>query len=293
MAVTDTTLLTELVNSEFINDAVLMYAHDETVSASFINWLDLRGKATKVGSFPKWVLDTATDITNETTTLNNESLETTDVQVTAAEIGVRRDVADAAVEETVLGAQLFDFIVVDGGTLCGISLEDDICALYPSFSTSVGATGVNLTLANMVEAQAQVRTNGQRGQLINILHTQQASDYQAAQAAATSTTVNDFFSVGTGIETGYLGTFMGAQVWTTGLCDDANTTADVVGACFVRGDTNPKTAAIGGVITRDIRVATDRDEPNRLTQVVITAKWGVAEISDLSGTAIITDNVAP
>lgn len=289
MAVSDTGTLTELVNAEFISDAVLMYAHDESVSASFLHWLDLRGRATKVGSFPKWVLDTATNIANETADLTNETLETTQVSITAAEIGVRRDVSDAAVEETILGAQLFDFIVMDAGTLSGISLESDIVALQASFSTNVGATGVNLSLANMVEAQAQVRGNGQRGQLVNVLSSQQATDYQNAQLAATSTTVNSFTTPSSGIEDGYLGTFMNAEVWTTGLVGNVNTTADDAGACYVRGDTNPKTAAFGGVLTRDIRVREQRNESGRLTEVIATAKWGVGEISDLSGTGIYTD----
>lgn len=289
MAVTDTTTLTELVNSEYINPAILDYAHDYAVAAPFLNWQDLRGKATKVGSFPRWVLDTATDLATETTTLANTTLESTDVSITAAEIGVRRDVSDAAVEESILGAQIFDFLVRDAGVLFGISLDDDIVALFASLSTSVGATTVNLSIANMVEAQAQVRKNGMRGALVYILDDQQASDYQAAQAAATSTTVNDFFSVSTGIESGYLGTFMGAPVWQTGLCDTANTNADVVGACFIRGDMNPQQACFGGVMTRDIRTELERDANERLTEFVATAKWGVGEIADESGCSIITD----
>ena len=221
MAVVDTGTLTELTNAEFINPAILDYAHDFAVAAPFLNWLDLRGKATKIGSFPKWVLDTATDITNETTALNNETLETTDVQATAAEIGVRRDVSDAAVEETVIGAQIWDFLVQDAGVLFGISLDDDIVALFGSLATNVGTSGSNLTLANMVEAQAQVRKNGMRGKLVYVLDDQQASDYQAAQQAATQTTVGEFMSISTGIDNAYLGTFMGAPVWQTGLCDTA------------------------------------------------------------------------
>ena len=162
-------------------------------------WLDLRGKATKVGSFPKWVLDTTTD-TGETTDLTTEALETTDVQVTAAEIGVRRDVTDAALEETIIGSQLFDFLVRDSGVLAAVSLDDDIVALFTSLSTSVGAATTDLALANMVEAQAQVRKNKMRGQLVYVLDDQQASDYQAAQAAATSTTINGLMAPSVGIE---------------------------------------------------------------------------------------------
>ena len=95
---TDTTALTELVNSEWINPAILDYAIDYAVAAPFCNLADLRGKATKVGAFPRWVLDTATDITNETTALSATDLETTEVTITAAEIGIRRDVTDAVLE---------------------------------------------------------------------------------------------------------------------------------------------------------------------------------------------------
>lgn len=288
MADTTVTSLTELVNSEFINPAILEYAHDYVVAAPFVNWLDLRGKATKVGSFPKWVLDTATD-TGETTDLTTEQLETTDVQITAAEIGLRRDVTDAALEETIIGAQLFNKLVVDAGVLAAISLDDDIVALATGFSSSVGAATTDLSLANMVEAQAKIRINGQRGQLVYILDDQQASDYQAAQAAATSTTINGLMAPSVGIESGYLGTFFGQQVWQTGLCDSSNTGASVNGMCVVRGDTNPTTSAIGGVITRDVRTELERDASARQTEFVMTAKWGVGEISDLSGVKIKTD----
>jgi hypothetical protein len=288
MAQTTTTSLTELVNSEFINPAILEYAHDYVVAAPFVNWLDLRGKATKVGSFSKWVLDTATD-TGETTDLTTEQLETTDVQVTAAEIGLRRDVTDAALEETIIGTQLFDRLVVDAGVLAAISLDDDICALATGFSNTVGLATTDLALSHMVEAQAKIRINGQRGQLVYILDDQQASDYQAAQAAATSTTINGLMAPSVGIESGYLGTFFGQPVWQTGLCDSSNTGASVNGMCFVRGDTNPTTSAIGGVITRDVRTELERNASARITEFVMTAKWGVAEISDLSGVKIKTD----
>lgn len=290
MAVTDTGTLTELVNSEFINPAIMEYAHDFAVSAPYVNWQDLRGKSTKVGSFPRWVLDTATKPANETTTLANETLETVETLVTAAEVGIRRDVSKASVEESILGAQIWDFLIEDAGTLLGISLDDDIAALFPSFSTQVGATTVNLSLANMVEAQAQIRKNKMRGSLVNILDDQQASDYQAAQAASTSTVINSFMTVSTGIDNGYLSEFMGAPVWQTGLCDTANTGADVVGACFIRGDQNKKTAAIGGVLTRDIESETQRVIEDRLTKFVATGKWGVGETADESGCGILSDS---
>jgi hypothetical protein len=143
----------------------------------------------------------------------------------------------------------------------------------------------------MVEAQAQIRKNKMRGRLVYILDDQQASDYQAAQAAATSTTINGMMapSVTGGTESAYLGTFFGAEVWQTGLCDTANTGENVVGACFIRGDTNPRAAPFGACITRDVRVEWDRNISQRATIFVMTAKWGVAEVADEGGVKIVTD----
>lgn len=289
MAETTTTTLVELVNSEWINPAILDYAHDYTVCAPFLNWQDLRGKGTKVGSFARMVLDAATNPASETADLANETFETTSVELTAVEVGVRRDVTDAAVEESILGAQIFDLLSRDAGTLLGIDLDNDIAALFGALSASVGTSGANLSIANMVEAQAQIRINGMRGSLCYILDDQQASDYQAAQAASQSSTVDSFFEVSHGIDSGYLGSFMGAPVYQTGLCDTANAGADVAGACFIRGDENPNQACFGGVMTRDVRSEMERNASARLTEFVVTAKWGVGQIADESGCSIITD----
>jgi hypothetical protein len=245
---------------------------------------------TQSGSFPQWVLDTATD-TGETTDLTTTALETTDVQVTAAEIGINRRVTDAALEETIIGEQLFTFLVKDSATLAAVSLDDDIVALYTSLSNTVGTSGSDLTIANMVEAQASVRKQKMRGNLVYILDDQQAQDYQAAAAASTSTTINGLISltVTGSTDSAFLGTFWGAPVLSTGLCDTANTAANVVGACYVRGDTDPTNACIGAVITRDVRMAYERDESARMTEAVMTAKWGVGEIADAAGVGIVTD----
>ena len=68
-----------------------------------------------------------------------------------------------------------------------------------------------------------------------------------------------------------------------------NTGANVVGACFVRGDTNPTSACFGGVMTRDIQVKSDYNVRARSTDVGCTAKWGVGEIADESGVKLVTD----
>lgn len=288
MATTTTTTLTELVNSEFISPAILEYALDSIVAAPYVNMLDLRGKATGTGSFPRWVLDSATDIASETTDLSSETLETTDVTVSAAEVGIRRDISDTAQEDNILGAALYDFLVKDAGNLLGVSLDDDIVALFGSFSNSVGTSGSDLTLANMAGAISQLRKQKSRGAPVFILDDQQAEDLQAAQLASSATTIGSFMDIKAS-NAEFLGTFMGAPVYSSSLCDTANTGDDVAGGLFIRGDVSPNAAAIGMVMARDVRVEMDRDIHNRTTLVVATARWGVGEINDDAGVGIITD----
>ncbi len=285
---TTVTTLTELVRGELIVPVILNYARNATPSAPYMYWQDLRGQATKVASFSQWVLDVHQD-PGETTDITSEVLETTQNSVNCAEVGVRRDITYAALEETIIGARLFDFVTRDAGLLLGLALEDDICALYPSLATSVGTSGSNLTIANMVEAQAAVRQNGKWGNMVFILDDQQALDYQSAQAASTSTTISGWMTANTQAGSAYLGTFMNSEVWQTGLCDTANTGANVVGACFVRGDTDPMDACFGAAMTRDIQTKVFEDVVARDFKVVTTAKWGVAEVADLSGVKIVTD----
>lgn len=284
---TTKTTLTEMFNAEWINPVILDAAADFTVSAPYLNWKDLRGLGTVVGSFPIWVLDAHQDL-GETTDITSEVLETTDTQITAVELGLRRDPTYVVLESSLVGAALFEYIVEDAARVLGIALEDDIVALFPSFSSSVGTSGSNLTLANMVEAQATIRIAGRKGQAVFVIDDQQALDYQSAQLAATSTTVNSFFRAAGDATNEYLGEFMMAPVWQTGLCDAANTNANKVGALFIDGS-QPKAGALGGVLARDVQTDIWQDVVARDYKVVTTAKWGVGIIANTSGCKIVTD----
>ncbi len=294
-AETTTTTLTELVNSEFIRDQILDYAHDFVVNIPYCAEIDLRGKASGVAAVPQWVKDAAADIADEVTALTNTALETTEVTITTAEMGILREVTKNALEDSKIGLALLDFIVRDAARLLSLALEDDVVALFSSLATSVGTSGANLTLANMIEAVAQIRKNGVRapGGLVFGLDDQQADDYDAAVLASTSTTVNNYVQrqPNGGVDNGMLGTFSGHLVVQSGLNDTANTGANVVGACYVRGDVpaNAGYACFGLAISRMPDMDEDKNIALRSRQVAVTARWAPAEIFDLAGCGIITD----
>jgi hypothetical protein len=75
----------------------------------------------------------------------------------------------------------------------------------------------------------------------------------------------------------------------TNRCDTANTGANVVGCCFIRGDTDPNAAGIGGAWARQFAFETQRESTYRSTSVVASARYGVGRIAAESMCKIVTD----
>ena len=288
MAITTSTSITEIVNSEVVNPLILAYAVDFVVAAQFNNVMDLRGGASIRGAFPKWELDTAEKPSNQTSSLSNNDLTLSEITVDCVEVGIRRDISDVAAESNILGAALFDHIIRDAALLLAVSLDNDTVDKYPSFTTVVGTSGSDLTAAILGEGVAALRKNKMRGRAVMVLDDQQSADLQANQLTLSATTVGSFMAINAD-NSDYCGTMFGCDVWSTGACDTANAGADVAGAIYIDGQASPSAAALGQVVGRDIKSETDRDISARTTIFTASANWGVGEISDLSGVSVITD----
>lgn len=288
---TTITSTTEIVNSEWINPMIMDYAADVLVAAPHVNWIDLAGKATKVAAFPRWEKDTGEDITTEgTTSLSNVEITLTEVQVTAAQVGIKRELTEFQLATNILGeAGMQDFIARDGGYLLGEMIEDDICAVFTGFNSSVGATGVDASIANLVQVIAKARTDKMRGQLVGVIDDQQQLDLTAAIASTSA----QLFSGGSNQtlmnsrSDGYLGEFLGMPIWYTNLTDTQNTGEDVCGGFWISAQSNAKQCAIGGVSVWTPRMATDVDIALVTRKYAMTAAYGVGEVGD--GIKLVTD----
>lgn len=294
-AETTKTSLTEIVNSEAIADLIIMYAHDQAVISPLVRVLNLAGRATATASFPQWELDATSDITTEgTTALSNVELQTTEIAViSAAQIGVLREVTDFAMATNMLGPDgLQQFIVEDGARLCMLDLETDLAALFTGFSTSVGTSGSDMTVANFVEGIAKLDTANARGRKVCVLDDQQAFDLRAAVAASTGTVfanaAQNLQSVLNANNAGYVGELFGVPIWLTNLTTTANTNADVVGAMFIDGAADPQYAALGMALLWQPRVKMVALPDQVADQIAITAAWGVGRISAF-GCKLVTD----
>jgi hypothetical protein len=293
-AETTRTSLTEIVNSEAIQDLILMYGYDKTVISPLCRVADLRGRSTAVASFPQWELDAVSDITTEgTTTLSNVELQTTEVAtITAAAVGVLRHVTMHASATNMLGADgLMRFIVEDGARLCVLELENDLAATFSGFSNSVGQTGTDLSIANFVEAIAKMDAANARGRRVAVLDDQAASDLRTAISSTTGTVFAGapaLQSVLNANSDAFVGVLFDVPIWLTNLTDTANTNADVVSAMFVDGAASPEYAALGIALLWEPTMQAVAAPEALAEQVAISMAYGVGRISAF-GVKIVTD----
>lgn len=240
----------------------------------------------------------------EGTDLGNTSAATSSITITAAEYGVAMEITDNVVEDSVRGVDVFGWLESRHLHVINLAMEDDFIALFASLSNSVGSSGSDLTILQMASAQQNVRVRGAISDTsVYVIDNEQQLNLDTALIAANAAAA--IYALSADRMIGYAPTAdhgMGAMratmqfrqfpVYTSGLTDLANASADVVGAFFcatsAQNDANGATT-FGHVWKRVPRLETDRIVIGRSTLLVTTAKWGCAELQDGSGSAIITD----
>ncbi len=289
-----TTSVTEIVNSEWIDPMIGDYMRDVLVVAAddVCRVVDVSGKATKTVSFPVWEKDTAADITTEgTTTLSANDVTLAETSVTVAQVGILREPTKLMERANMLGeAGMVEYIAQDGGYLCKEMLEDDLCALFASITLSVGTSGADLTIANMIEALGKRRTAKANGSPMFILDDQQTLDFTTGLGSTTGTLwsggQNQTAMAAQAKTDGTMGDFLGAPIRYTNMTDTANAGADVVGALLNVGGKNPSLAIVVlwmPELDKELNVA----KSTRL--YAINACWGSGLINDGPSVKLVTD----
>ena len=310
---TTTTSANDIVNATLVQPVLIAALTEQPGLWRFAREFNLTGQPTSAAIIPtetSWWgsanddgagVDTEFNGT-EGTDLSNTQVATGGVTITPAEYGVAIEITDNVSEDSAIDL----FMTVEQRMLHVISLamEDDFLALLASLSNSVGASGTDLTIANLVAAQQGLRVRGANADaVVYILDNQQALDAESAlqstnaAAAVFALSADRLLGYAPTVDNGMsanrqIMSFRNYPVFATGMTDTANTAADVVGACLC-----PSTAyndasgatTFGMAWKRLPRLETDRIIVGRSTQIVMTARVGFAELQDGSGTAIITD----
>lgn len=188
--------------------------------------------------------------------------------------------------EKFAGASLSE-ITAEQGEACAAKVDVDAMALFAGFSNTVGVSGADLTVAQLIQAAYFVRAADAGAPIVYVLHPMQTYDVQkeivASSAPVWSNPALVSLLQAAPQANGYRGTFMGADVYDSTRVATANGGADRAGACLVPG-VALALANIGGTDT------IVQDSVLKRTKLVSTdLYYDVKEAVDGAGCAIITD----
>jgi N4-gp56 family major capsid protein len=280
---TTTSTYDDVSYAAIITDEVKDALMAVVVTPALLDFHDLAGQASNSVKVPKADKFTAASVA-EGTELTNTALTTASVTGTAAEIGIMATITDVLEVSDIPaahGARLRQL-----GRAIGDKLDVDICALLGGFSTAVGATTVDITLSNLLDAIYNLEVNDAAGlgSIVAVLHPRQVADLRTElEADSASIYTNTSPNSLSKSMAGYFGSWFGIDIFQSTNVPTANASADRAGGIFVRD------YALGLVQKWAARVEAMRWPPIRGWVLVATSMYGVFEIEDLAGVEAVTD----
>jgi len=280
---TTTSTFDDVSYSAIITDEVLDALMATVVTPQLLDMYDIMGASSKAVKIPKADKFTAAALTEGTETTNT-ALTSTSVTITAAEIGIQAtitDVLDVSDIPAAHGARLRQL-----GRALSDKLDVDITALLSGFSTAVGATTVNISLSVLLDAIYNLEVNdaASLGRLVGVLHPRQTADIRTELEADTGVIYDGKSDSSiTKAQNGFFGNWFGIDIYQTTNVPTANAAADRAGGVFVAD------YALGMVQKWTAKVEAMRWAPIRGWVLVATAMYGVGEVEDSAGVAVVTD----
>lgn len=175
-----------------------------------------------------------------------------------------------------------------------------ICGLASGISTSVGSTGVDLSVATFYSAIYSLQLTANDPVFMAVLHPQQINDLmnslrsEAGPGQYLAATQDQVNAKGPG----YRGSLFGVDLFSSTKIPTANAGADYAGMMFSKGfagyadGTPAPVQGAGGLILpagTPIVVELERDASAALTKIVGSYYVGVAEIEDARAVQVISD----
>jgi len=284
MANTTLTTLNDLI-SPIVQEA-LFVASETAIMKGLVKTYTVPANSGKVLQVPKYPVQTAEDLTEGTDmdgTAADDAISTNVSNITLGEIGIMTTVSDMAVNYSRSN------VIADLGKLFGEAIakkmDQKTTALFSGFSTfafgSATDTQSELTVESLFKAAATLRASAVPGPYFGVFNPKQIF---SLKRSLTNTFVNPNAGIlqNEAMREGYIGRIAGIDIFeTSNVVQDSATSA--TGAVFSRD-------ALGMAIAQDIKIATERDESKRATEVVATAVMGVSELHDSYGVKLVSDN---
>jgi N4-gp56 family major capsid protein len=272
-------VLSELYSN--IVQTALFTLSEQTVIRPVVRNYDMTGGPGLTAQVPIYPALTAAGVADGTD-LTNTAFNTSSKDITATEKGVLVTLTDLAAESAnedvaaAIGAQI--------GRAMAEKVDTDLAALFAGFSNTVGSGDRELTVEDLFKAAAILKNNNanQNGAFVAVLHPYQAFEIKKQLTNAGATMSHALSDVGNrALMDGFIGRIAGIDVFESNVVS-GDTAGAYVGGVMTQD-------ALGYMVKRSMRIETQRDASLRATEIVGTMAYGVSELIDAYGVALIGD----
>ena len=269
------------------------------VPGALLNLGSINGRGSDTIRVPQMQIDALSATAAENTSVANTAL--TDSSFTCAVVrhALVRELSDLANMTARLPGDA-DIVGLARTMVDGVNqaFMDSLAATMATLSSSVGASGVNLSVDNWYSAVAALEIASNRGPFFAVLHPQQWADLQTsirAESGVVEMRADHAEAVGIKGQ-GYAGSFLGVDIYVSSRVDTANAGADRAGAMFAAGcfayATGTPVAVPGAVMSQPTDLLTiEIQRPDRSASSLIVGHsyFGTALAEDARGVGIVTD----
>ena len=231
--------------------------------------------------------------------VSNTALTETNANITVARRALQYSISDLAnlTDSVGLNVQRLAQSMVGSAQMTFQSL---LCDVTDGFTSTVGTSGVDMTVDDFFSAQFTLTLASVPGPYICILHPRQLADLQSSLRAEAGpnqyvAATQDMLNIK---GQGFSGMFNGVDIFVSSKVPTANAGADRAGAIFGYGavgyaEGSPfAITGAGGIVApagTPIVVEFERDASSALTKIIGNYYVGVAKLQDSMGVSIITD----
>lgn len=276
----NTTINSELFTNLLAEAQFAMY--EQSIARQLVTPFDVPSNAGKVLQVPVYSAVTAAGLT-EGTAPSAADTNTTAVNITLAEVGTYFQVTDmlrdSAQRDVIadLGGQ--------AGRAIAEKMDEDVFALFNSFSSSVGTEDSAVTVDDIFNAIATLRANKVVGPLAAVVGPRQALQLKKALYNAGGTVASSSTLGSNVLERGFIGTLGGCNIFESSLVKsdldtDTDTELNMVGAVF-------SPTALGHAMRGGIRMETQRQASQRAEDIMMSVVKGEAILQNSHGVKIV------
>lgn len=236
----------------------------------------------------------------EATGVSNTALDSDQITLTIARQAIQLQISDELLVSSLGGAMSVERLAQAAASAYINRHNDLTVGLFAGVTASVGTSGADLTLDEIVDAtQTLMRANNTDG-LYCMLHGQQMSDLQnslrgeGGALSFSAPTAEMIAAKGKG----YAGSYLGVDFWVNNRVATANAGADRAGCMWSRGAfgyaeaTHPLSSLRGSInpqVISPVLIEFERAGTSGLNTVIASAFLGVAMVEDARAVKIVTD----